>query len=194
MASKKEKKNIDVELCWPKSCWTNSWVACDLWHATSLWWSGSSDQGKHIEHDVVTWEVLSALLALFVEIHWFGWIPHTKSPWCGALMAGIWGDLTHVMSLKWNGSLKIEDIFSTLRTRQNGHHFPDDIFRCIFSNENVWISIKISLKFVPNGHGPINNIPALVQIMAWHRTGDKPLFETMMTSLPTHICVTRSQC
>ena len=31
-----------------------------------------------------------------------------------------------------------------LRLRQNGHHFTDDIFNCIFLNENVWISIKIS--------------------------------------------------
>ena len=54
--------------------------------------------------------------------------------------------------------------------------FPD-IFKCIFMNENVWISIKISMKFVPKG--PINNIPALVQIMAWRRTGDKPLSEIM---------------
>ena len=48
------------------------------------------------------------------------------------------------------------------------------IFKCIFFNENVLISIKISPKFVPMG--PINNIPALVQIMAWRRSGDKPLF------------------
>ena len=41
--------------------------------------------------------------------------------------------------------------------------------------------------------GPINNIPALVQIMAWHRPGDKPLPERMMVSLLTHICVTRPQ-
>ena len=47
-----------------------------------------------------------------------------------------------------------------------GHHFPD-IFKCIFLNENVWISFKISLKLVPKG--PINSIPALVQIMAWCR-------------------------
>ena len=60
-----------------------------------------------------------------------------------------------------------------------------------FFNENVWISIKISLKFVPKG--PINNIPALVQIMAWRRLGDKPLSEPMMFSLLTHICVTRPQ-
>ena len=61
----------------------------------------------------------------------------------------------------------------------------------IFFNENVWISIKISLKFVPKG--PIKNIPAMVQIMAWHRPGDKPLSELMMVSLPTHICVARPQ-
>ena len=51
----------------------------------------------------------------------------------------------------------------------------------IFLNENVRISIKISLMFVPKG--PINNIPALVQIIAWRRPGDKPLSEPMMVSL-----------
>ena len=45
-----------------------------------------------------------------------------------------------------------------------------DIFNWIFSNENVWISIKIALRFVLKG--PVNNIPALVQIMAWRRSGD----------------------
>ena len=40
--------------------------------------------------------------------------------------------------------------FNTLRPKQNGRHFPDDIFKCIFFNENVWISLKISLRFVPN--------------------------------------------
>ena len=78
-----------------------------------------------------------------------------------------------------------------LRPRQNGRHLPDDIFKCIFFNENVWISLKISLKFVPKV--PINNIPALVLIMAWRRPGDKPLSEPMMVSLPTHVCVTRPQ-
>ena len=34
---------------------------------------------------------------------------------------------------------------------------------------------------------PINNIPALVQIMAWRRSGDKPLSEPVMVSLLTHI-------
>ena len=80
---------------------------------------------------------------------------------------------------------------NTLRLRQNGRHFPDDIFKWIFLNENVWISINISLKFVPRG--PINNIPALVQIMASCRPGDKPLSEPMLVSLPMHICVTQPQ-
>ena len=82
-------------------------------------------------------------------------------------------------------------MINTLRPRQNGHHFADDSFKRIFVNENVKISIKISLKFVPKG--PINNIPALVQIMAWRRPGDKPLSETMKFCLPTHVCVTRPQ-
>ena len=80
---------------------------------------------------------------------------------------------------------------NTLRPRQNGRHFPDDNFKCIFLNENVQISIKISLKFVPRD--PINNIPALVRIMAWRQLGDKPLSEPMMVNLLTHICVTPSQ-
>ena len=82
-------------------------------------------------------------------------------------------------------------VVNTLRPRQNGRHFADDILKCIFLNENVWIPIKISLKFVPQC--PINNIPALVQIMVWRRPGDKPLSGPMMVRLPTHICVTRPQ-
>ena len=69
-------------------------------------------------------------------------------------------------------------LLNTLRPRQNGHHFADDVFKCIFLNGNLWILIKISLKFAPKGS--INNIPALVQIMAWRRIGDKPLSEPMM--------------
>ena len=57
-------------------------------------------------------------------------------------------------------------LFSTLRLRQSGHHLPDDIFKCIFLNENVWISIKILLNFVPNG--PVNNNPALLSSVRSH--------------------------
>ena len=51
-------------------------------------------------------------------------------------------------------------MFNSLRPRQNGRHFPDNIFKCIFMNENIQTTIKISLKFVPRS--PIDNNPALV--------------------------------
>ena len=73
-----------------------------------------------------------------------------------------------------------------LRPRQNCH-FPDDIFKCIFLNENVWISLKISLKFVPKVQ--INTIPALVNIMVWSRV----IIWTNAGNLMTHIRVTRPQ-
>ena len=102
-------------------------------------------------------------------------------------------------------------VVNTLRPKQNGRHFADDIFRCIFFNDTGCISIDISLNVVPKGQ--INNIvvlvvvvvswhirvwvsrltshyiSALVQIMAWRRPGDKPWSEPVMVSLPTHICV-----
>ena len=52
----------------------------------------------------------------------------------------------------------------------------DDTF--IF-NENDRILIQISLKFIPRG--PVDIKPALVQVMAWRQTGDKPLPEPMLT-------------
>ena len=51
--------------------------------------------------------------------------------------------------------------------------------------------MTVSLKFVHKGQ--INNIPAIVQIMAWCQPSDKPLSEPMMVSLLTHICVARPQ-
>ena len=49
----------------------------------------------------------------------------------------------------------------------------DNIFKCIFLNENVRILIQISLKFVPKV--PMDNKSALVQIMACRLFGAKPL-------------------
>ena len=81
--------------------------------------------------------------------------------------------------------------FNTLRPRQNGRHFADDIFK-----SNSWMKMfEFRLKYHWSLFlkDPINNILALVQIMAWRRPGDKPLSEAMMVSLPTHTCVTRPQ-
>ena len=155
--------------------------------------------------------------------------------------------------------LNVFTYVNTLRPRQNGRHFTDVIFNCVFWNENVWISIDILLKLVPRDQinhyddvimcaiasqiaslmivystvypgadqskhqssaslafvwgihrGPVNSphkwpvtrkmfpfddvimqFPALVQIMAWRRLGDKPLSKAMLVSLLTQICITR---
>ena len=101
----------------------------------------------------------------------------------------------HIVAVNTSGCyrylLDARQVINSLRSRPNRRHFADDIFKCIFENENEWISPRISLKFVPKFR--INNIPALVQIMARRRPGDKLLSEPMMVSLLTHICVTRPQ-
>ena len=66
----------------------------------------------------------------------------------------------------------------------------DAILQTTFSNafswmENVWILLKISLKFVPKVW--INNITALVQIMDWRRPGNEPLSEPVMVNFLMYI-------
>ena len=55
----------------------------------------------------------------------------------------------------------------------------EDNFKCILLNENDRIPIRFSLKFIPRS--PIANKAALFQVMAWRRTGDKPLLESIVT-------------
>ena len=55
----------------------------------------------------------------------------------------------------------------------------DNIYKLIFLTENDITQIQISLKCV--SRSPINSIPALVQVKAWRRRGDKPFPEPMMT-------------
>ena len=121
------------------------------------------------------------------------------------ILEKTWSTLNHVVYfvLKFHGSMletvqlatsqwrqgitgtsAIAHPVNTLRPIQNGRHFPDNNFKCIFLDEDVWISVKISLIFVPNG--PIYNIPAMVQIMTWRRPGDKPLSEPTMVSSLRH--------
>ena len=76
------------------------------------------------------------------------------------------------------------DVLNTLKLWQNGSHFTDYIFKCNL-NKNVLISLKFVSKI------RINNTPALVQIMAWRRPGDKPLSEPAMVILLMHICFTQ---
>ena len=78
-----------------------------------------------------------------------------------------------------------------INTWQDGCHFRRRHFQMHFFNENVWISLRISLKFVPEVQ--INSIQTMKQIMAWCRLGAKPLSDPMVVSLLTHICVTWPQ-
>ena len=80
-------------------------------------------------------------------------------------------------------------MINILRPRQNCRHFADDMFKCIFLNKDVSISLKISLKFVHMDR--IDSVPALVQIMDWRRPGHKPSSKPLMVSFLTDICVTR---
>ena len=74
-------------------------------------------------------------------------------------------------------------VLNKLRPRQNGRHFANDILQYIMLNEKYPLSIEIILRFVPRGI--IDNRAVLVQTMAWHRSGDKPLSEPMASS-PMH--------
>ena len=96
----------------------------------------------------------------------------------------------HLMYIQWYTVQHCQFHFNTLRPRQNGYHFPENIFKCIFLNENVWISLKVLLKYV--SQDPFNNIPALVQMVAWCRPGDKPLSEPCMCHSASMIQTARS--
>ena len=88
---------------------------------------------------------------------------------------------------EWKASVDLCDSFSIFPQGcfnssppgQNGCYFADYIFKCIFVNEKFGILIWISLKFVPKG--AVDNESALVQLMAWHQAGNKPLPEPMLT-------------
>ena len=96
------------------------------------------------------------------------WFTLTEGQQCGPrfrMMTSSWkfykSDISH---LPYVHSAHFINMVQHIEAETNGRHFAYDISKCIFLNENVWIPIKISLKFVPKGQ--INNNPALVQIMA----------------------------
>ena len=99
--------------------------------------------------------------------------------WFKSKMEPLWWT-TSQSGLKWEvvaHKSQVNMIFNTLRPWQICRHIANDIFKCIYVTENVWLSRKISLRCVPRVR--INNIPALLQKMTWCRPGDKPLSEPM---------------
>ena len=71
----------------------------------------------------------------------------------------------------------------------------DSISQTTFSNAFSWMKIyELRLYFTEVVlTGSVNNIPALVQIMAWCRPGDKPLSGLMTVNLLMHICIIQPQ-
>ena len=110
-----------------------------------------------------------------------------------------WGNMMHKCnisphwSMTWTTHLKdkratlvIQFVINSLRLRQNGCHFEDNIFQFILIIIMLSIQIQISLKFVPKGY--INNKVALAVLMAKHWTGDKPSSEPMMVKFADAYC------
>ena len=64
------------------------------------------------------------------------------------------------------------------RPEQTGRPFGNDIVKPIFMNPHHYVLIKISQKFVPGC--PVENKPALVQVIAWRQPGDEPLPEPIL--------------
>ena len=89
-----------------------------------------------------------------------------------------------VCTMRWVSLCRVTLVI-TLRLRQSGRHFADDISKITFLYEICCILIKISMKFFTRG--PINMKSASVQITAWHKTDDKPLSEPMMANFMPHL-------
>ena len=101
--------------------------------------------------------------------------------WHSKLVKYKWTELTF---LSFNSSVLYA--ISTLRLRQNVCHFADDVFKCIFLNENFWISNNMSMKCV--SQGLIDNI-SLIQVVAWcHQATSHYLNQWWLWSLLMHIC------
>ena len=84
-----------------------------------------------------------------------------------------------ITTRSWLLDILLDDI-DTLRPGQNCRHLAHDMFKCNFVNQKFCIFIPMSLRWDLFLKGSINNISSLVQIMAWRRSGDEPLVETML--------------
>ena len=80
-----------------------------------------------------------------------------------------------------NVCMKPSNTVEILKPRQNGSHFADDSFKCIFLNDNFQVSNKVWLQCVLEGL--IDCKSTLFQIMTWCWTGNKPLSVPMGTKL-----------
>ena len=164
-----------VELCGNESFWCSDWnILGKFGQYHSFWCPGPLCHQVISSHNIYSMQCAYSCLS-----------QQSNSTPCDALVS------RNDVKYKHDSHDKDSLAFNSLGPSQSRRHFADNILKCNFLNENVWIPIKISLKVVPKG--PINNIASLVQIMAWCSPGDKPLSEPMMATLMTRICITPPQ-
>ena len=164
-------------ICARVHAWVNNREAGDLRRRRAHYDIIVMGGSKITDHGESSW---------FPTIIWKRWRSIAIKP-CAHPLSHWWCDQQFsIRTTKWS-----RDTINSLRPGQDGRRFADDIFTCIFINENCCILIKFSLKYVRKD--PIDNNPALVQTMAWRRSEDKTLSEPMMISFTTHICVNRPQ-
>ena len=103
--------------------------------------------------------------AHFISIYQHSIFHHWQNPY--------WNRYFLAMSLPENQGVAYIMCFSIGKHIKDGtkwQYLTDNIFNCIFINENVFIVIEISMTFIPKC--PIGNKSTWEQVMAWHQTGD----------------------
>ena len=110
-------------------------------------------------YDMANWISITTIYHATTDEHFitmatfaFGWRGLTR-----------WNPNLYLVNSTENGGQQLLPTCKTLRPRQNDSHFRD-IFKCIFENQNIWISIKISLTYV--SVGSVDNMSQFVQVMA----------------------------
>ena len=133
-----EPNCFHINIC---HCWPQTLVAIcrnmGIWDVFTL-----CSPGKIYLGFILLKSFISQGKAWFIlQIHGYGcwWPGPTRSQGINSLG-------TAIVILRYSGFST--RMVNSLRLRQNGRHFSDDIFKCIFLTENVWIW---TLKFVTQG-------------------------------------------
>ena len=122
------------------------------WHLVRYW---NSPKLCHIHHtSIMGWGLCLSNHQAFIKS---GSICDKRSHW---LNAGKLQQNWKLFRQSPHSNMIVGISVNSSPPGQNGCHFTDDIFRCIFMNDKFCILIKISLKLVRKG--PIGNNPALV--------------------------------
>ena len=119
-----------------------AWCQKGTSHYLSQWWCSALTH-THIYIYAITWANDDA-------VHW-----HTHTHIYIYINASS-GLSPESIQDKW---LHVIIYFNSSPPGQNGHHFANNIFWCIYMNEKFCVLTKISLKFVPEG--PIDNKPSI---------------------------------